>query len=111
MCTFTANDADSGTETLLSTLYSTPAECAYAVWTQYPSAVAATFGVIGGSGSGQCYAEFGTKTAMASSVYTFCYLPGHPWNQCEKVLIYPNLMLKTSASIDNMFLVKYVQAF
>lgn len=78
LCTFTANDADSGTETLLSTLYSTPAECAYAVWTQYPSAVAATFGVIGGSGSGQCYAEFGTKTAMASSVYTFCYLPGHP---------------------------------
>ena len=45
------------------------------VWKTYPTATAATFGVLGQSKAGECYAEFGTKSASTSTIYEFCYLP------------------------------------
>ena len=75
MCTFSANDGQSGTETEIATGLSTPAECAYKVYTEHPSATGATFGVLGQNAAGKCWAEFGSKTLTASTVYTFCYLP------------------------------------
>ena len=74
LCTYSANDATGGTETQIANQASKE-QCAYAVWKAYPTATAATFGVLGQSKAGECYAEFGTKTASTSTTYEFCYLP------------------------------------
>ena len=78
LCTFTGKDGDGGTETEISGTYglsSTKEECAYKVYTYYPSAVGATFGIIGQSDAGKCWAEYGSKTLATATKYTFCYLP------------------------------------
>ena len=76
LCTFKAStDATGGTEVQIGTGYTSALACAYDVWKTYPDAVAATFGVIGQSDAGKCWAEWGTKGENSDVKYTYCYLP------------------------------------
>lgn len=70
LCIYSANDDTGGTDTQIANQLSKE-QCAYSVWKAFPTATAATFGVLGQSKAAECYAEFGTKSASASSIYEF----------------------------------------